>query len=345
MEGRCLGLVLGILLLSLGACFAPDVQEGLACSETGACPFGQVCVETVCILAGSGGPGIDGGDTGFRSDARTVDADTSCQSGTVLCGDECLPQCITESSVPGESTYQPQDGCTYLRVHAWGAGGGHGSQSNNAAAGGYALVEREVSSADSFIVIVGAPGGSAAAGTAGLGGVPGGGNGGTGSDNGGGGGGGYSGLFAGGSAAINAIVIAGAGGGSGGGNSFPDNTNGGAGGGLEGQTGSVQGDTSGGTQNSGFAPLQGGPGQADNDGGGGAGSGWYGGNGGDGANDDAQGAGGGSGFVVGTALVSDLVAGDRGIPGNAASTLRGNAGNATVAGKVVLECLPTSPPQ
>jgi hypothetical protein len=338
-------MILGILFLSLGACFTPDVQEGLACSESGSCPFGQVCVESVCILAGTSARGSDAGETVIRSDATSFDGDTSCQSGAVLCGDECLPQCITEISIPGESTYQPQTGCSYLRVHAWGAGGGHGNESNNAAAGGYAMVEREVSSTDSFTVIVGAPGGNAVGATAGLGGTPGGGNGGQGDDDGGGGGGGYSGLFSGGTAAINAIVIAGAGGGSGGGNSFPENTNGGAGGGLIGQTGSIEGNTSGGTQSTGFAQLQGGAGQADNDGGGGAGSGWYGGNGGAGTNSDAQGAGGGSGFVVGTALVSELLAGDRGMAGNASSRLRGIAGNATVAGKVVLECLAIAPPQ
>jgi hypothetical protein len=330
----------------LSGCFAPDVHEGLACSASGSCPIGQVCVDLVCIQAGGGlGPGFepDASRVVGDSDAASGDADTGCASDTVKCGDVCLAECQSEFSLAGESTYQPEEGCNYLRVHAWGAGGGHGNNTTNAGAGGYALIERAVTSAETYTVVVGAPGTSAVGGTAGMGGVPGGGGGGTGSSDGGGGGGGYSGLFSGGTAAANALVIAGGGGGSGGGNGFPANTNAGAGGGLSGQVGSIEGNSDGGTQSTGFAPLLGGPGGSDTDGGGGGGGGWYGGQGGEGVgSDDAQGAGGGSGYV-GTSTISELVAGVRGIAGNPDSTLRGTGGDPTLAGKVVLICYPAQP--
>jgi hypothetical protein len=267
------------------------------------------------------------------------DAEPRCEAGTVPCGVECLSECPTEFTVAGEATYQPEEGCTYLRMTAWGAGGGHGLNNLRAAAGGYALIERVVTGQESFAVIVGAPGASAPGSGGGLGGIPGGGNGGGSNSEGGGGGGGFSGVFLGTIDVANAVVMAGGGGGSGGGNGNVANTPGGAGGGLAGQDGPVVG--TGGTQLAGFAPLQGGAGATPGggDGGGGGGGGFFGGVGGGAANSDAPGGAGGSGYV-GSAVVSDSLAGDRTVPGNAASPLRGDAGNALTAGKVIVTCIP-----
>ncbi len=344
-SGWRLVLAMVIPLAGGAACFSPDVQEGLACSPSGTCPYMQVCVDTVCIEVGSEVPRLDAAGVAITPDARGGDADTSCAANTLLCDDECLTECTREFSVAGESSYPPELGCSYLRAHVWGAGAGHGVGNTLGSAGGYALVERVVTDEESYTVLVGAPGGNGqAGGGAGLGGVPGGGNGGTGNNRGGGGGGGYSGLFLGGTAAINAIVIGGGGGGSGAGTSFPNNTIGGAGGGAAGQAGSpAEGNNLGGTQTTGFAPLQGDIGGNGDDGAGGGGGGWYGGMAGTGANDDAQGAGGGSGYV-GTAAVSELATGDRSIPGKASlDTLIGMAAKPTMPGKVVLICYAEAP--
>jgi hypothetical protein len=342
-RGRSVKLLLLIPVAALAACFSSNVQEGLACSEAGDCPIGQDCFEGTC----SGGAPLDsgsGGDDAAVNDAAPEpDAEPRCAAGLVPCGEECLAECVTEFTAEGEATYQPEEGCTYLRMVAWGAGGGHGRNNVRGAGGGYALAERVVSSADSFTVVVGAPGTSTNAQAGGPGGLPGGGNGGGSNSEGGGGGGGYSGVFLGTIEVANAVLIAGGGGGSGGGNGNPSNTQAGAGGGLAGQDGPVVG--SGGTQTTGFEPLQGGVGgtPGGGDGGGGGGGGYFGGVGGGVANSDAPGGAGGSGYV-GDAPVSDLQTGNRGTPGNATSPLRGDAGNPLTAGKVIVSCIPKPTP-
>ncbi len=328
----------------LPACFSPSVQEGLACSESGSCPIGQICVDSTCILAGTNGTPSepDARVSIVNPDASPPDADTSCAPGTVLCDELCQEVCITTLTLPGETSYQPEEGCESLQIEAWGAGGGHGSANLSGGAGGYAALERTVMSGDTYIVMVGAPGTSAVAKVPGVGGIPGGGDGGAANGrDAGGGGGGYSGVFFGGTAPANAILIAGAGGGSGGGNGNGDSTNAGAGGGVTGQQGSNEGSNDGGTTTSGFAQLQGGNGIQDTDGGGGGGAGWYGASGGDGVGgDDAQGAGGGSGYVE-SGIAADLVAGSRGVPGNAAGLAGGETtAQPTFGGKIVLSCYP-----
>ena len=334
----------------LGACFSPTVQEGLACSESGSCPIGQVCIEAVCILAGSNGNPIDA-DASISivnpdsSPVPVPDADTSCAPGTVLCGEVCEESCVTALTAPGETSYQPEAGCSFLHIEAWGAGGGHGSGNLSGGAGGYAVLERNnVLSTETYTVMVGAPGTNAVGGARGLGGAPGGGDGGTGNNDGGGGGGGYSGVFLGGTAPSNAIMIAGAGGGSGGGNGNGDSTNAGAGGGAIGQQGSNEGNNDGGTATAGFAELAGGTGGSDTDGGGGGGAGWWGASGGSGVGgDDAQGAGGGSGYVE-SGIAADLAAGNRGVPGNAIGlAMNEMTARPTFAGKVTLTCYATAP--
>ncbi len=347
--GGKITVALWICLLASAGCFSPGVQEGLACSESGSCPVGQVCVDSICILAGTTRPGIDvdAADNVRNPDARVLDADTSC-TDSVQCGDLCEAQCISEFTNIGEAVFQPQVGCRFLRAQAWGAGGGHGALSLNngeggAGAGGYAMVELAVTDVDSFVLVVGAPGANGIGGAPGAGGIPGGGAGGMGDNRSGGGGGGFSGLFGGPIVVGNVLVMAGGGGGSGGGPAFPENTNGGAGGGSEGEIGSEEGMIPGGTQVSGHVPLVGGPGGNGKDGGGGGGAGWYGGKGGSGANDDAQGGGGGSGYV-GAATVSDVVTGFRAIPGNATALSPGETtALPTFPGKVTLSCFADPP--
>jgi hypothetical protein len=297
-------------------------------------------------LAGSNGQPISDADASIsivNPDASPVvilpDADTSCQAGTVLCGETCEDVCVTTLTAAGETTYQPEQHCTLLRIDAWGAGGGHGSDNLRGGAGGYAVLDRTVLGTETFTVMVGAPGTSAANKVAGLGGIPGGGDGGTadGRDA-GGGGGGYSGVFLGGTAPGNAIIIAGAGGGSGGGNGNGNNTKAGAGGGVNGHKGSDESNNNRGTPTSGFAELAGGPGGSDTDGGGGGGAGWWGAPGGSGVgSDDAQGGSGGSGYVESN-IDADLIAGDRGVPGNAAALAGEMTAQPTFAGKVILTC-------
>ena len=348
-KGGRIALALSICSLALVGCLTAGVPEGLACSESGSCPVDQVCVDAVCILAGTNGPDteIDAGDVVVPPDANRLDADNSCID-SVKCGDVCEAQCVTNLTTAGESTFQPQVGCTYLRVEAWGAGGGHGDRSletgaGGAGAGGYALRELDVTSADAYTVVVGAPGTNAVGETPGIGGIPGGGNGGLGEQrSGGGGGGGFSGLFSGAVALGNALVIGGGGGGSGGGPARPDLTHGGAGGGEEGQFGSDEATGSGGTQAAGNAQLAGGPGGADNDGGGGGGAGYWGGQGGNGANDEGQGGGGGSGYD-GTAACGGCETGDRIIPGNPLGMIGETNGLPTLPGKVTLTCFPAAP--
>ncbi|MFO0735210.1 MAG: glycine-rich protein [Labilithrix sp.] len=226
--------------------------------------------------------------------------------------------------------------CSEISIRLWGAGGGEGLGALRAGAGGFASAVLSVDPGAALEVVVGGPGRSATA-APGSGGAPGGGGmgGAATSSQPGGGGGGYSGVFRGTISAANALLIAGGGGGGGGGSGHAAGAGGGADGG---------GDPGlGGTQTTGFAPLQGGAGGKNNDGGGGGGGGWFGGVGGAAANSDGVGGGGGSGFVEKGAKDSVLAAGVGRTPGNAADSARGTAGNPGAPGKVIARCIALAP--
>lgn len=89
---------LALCLLTSPACFSPSYQDGLACSETGACPEGQLCQNTICVLPGQGGFGPDARES---ADA----ADLACEPGTqsfAFTGslqDFAVPDCVTSITI------------------------------------------------------------------------------------------------------------------------------------------------------------------------------------------------------------------------------------------------------
>jgi hypothetical protein len=343
-DGRCPN---GMACGADGYCHAPgaDLCEAADPGPTcGPCdqPPADECIDS-CRLLRQAAAGECVADR-CEYPAEPVDCQFGCMAGAclpeanaiqacfaALCGGDCERR----FEEPGVYAVSLPDRCLRAEVRLWGAGGGHGSNNRRGAAGGFAAGSLELAVGDALIAVVGGPGGTTSSSAAAAGGTPGGGgSGGSSNSQGGGGGGGFSGLFAGEVGHDQAIVIAGGGGGSGGG-SAPQA---GAGGGLAGQSANSG---AGGSQTAGFAPLQGAAGgsQSSGDGGGGGGGGYFGGRGGDGANSDAKSGGGGSGFAGARATETQLEPGVGATAGNAADPERGQAGDPTRPGRVIVRCV------
>lgn len=255
--------------------------------------------------------------------------------------------------IAGIFTFTVPANITQMTAKVWGAGGiPHGNTTGTAGSGGYAQGTWNVTSGQTYTIVIG---GSGQTGT--TGGTPGnGGNGGTNTFNSsrnGGGGGGLSGVFINSFSQSNAYVIAGGGGGSGG-----ESLNGGGGGGLIGLDGEISAPAGkGGSQTAGGAvgvgndspynqtsgsALQGGAGGWVNNvnhwAGPGGGGGYFGGGGGAGGGASKGGAGGGSGFVRANLSSAFTVQGNNsGIaPNNSDIDRVSPAGNAGASGQVVL---------
>lgn len=94
----------GIAVL-FAACYAPDYQENLACSESGACPGDLQCIADLCVSSAST-PSVDGGG----SDAVQVEIDAGSDAAPCLAGsmtieasaaivDFVVPECITSLTI------------------------------------------------------------------------------------------------------------------------------------------------------------------------------------------------------------------------------------------------------
>ena len=107
-----------LLVLVLGsACFSPTYQEGLACSESGACPGELQCISNVCLL-----PGADGGNAAADASPGQADADDTPGIDADLCSSGS--QTIEASGAIVDFVVPP---CvTSLTIEVFGAEGGSG---------------------------------------------------------------------------------------------------------------------------------------------------------------------------------------------------------------------------
>jgi len=117
------------LLLLAASCFQPSYPVGLACSDAGTCPPGQVCRAALCRYPGDEGPPDAGPDDAIvepHADARPDAAHSAAGLGTPCTGVILCPEttpicrstdgissdgwCTIECGVPGDGGLEPDDG-------------------------------------------------------------------------------------------------------------------------------------------------------------------------------------------------------------------------------------------
>lgn len=136
------GLILSVATLPAAACFTPSYQEGLACSETGNCPEGQLCSGGYCSIASAAADASPDGEAPCLPGSQTFKF-----TGTIENFD--VPDCATE-----------------VTIEALGAQGGGGSGAGNESAGGRGTRIRGVFSLDdnnTLTILVGQRGADAPA--------------------------------------------------------------------------------------------------------------------------------------------------------------------------------------
>jgi hypothetical protein len=101
---------LAAIALLLGACYAPDYQENLPCTESGECPGDLQCVADLCVSSASSPTADGGGGSDAAQDAIDAGADAGSDAAPCLAGsmtieasasivDFVVPECITSLTI------------------------------------------------------------------------------------------------------------------------------------------------------------------------------------------------------------------------------------------------------
>jgi hypothetical protein len=101
-----------LVLLMFAACYTPSIATGVACAPNGACPDGQTCAGTVCVLTGApadAGTDADASSAGDRDGDSVMNANDNCPDvANTDQGDEDSDQigdrCDLCPQLPGGST-------------------------------------------------------------------------------------------------------------------------------------------------------------------------------------------------------------------------------------------------